>query len=606
MSGIVGVLGVQGETPDRSLLQALTQFMAFRGPDAQQTWVGDGVAFGHTLLSIAPPSANQQQPFSLDGEVWIIADARLDARTDLFSELHSAGHPCPSGAGDAELILRAYATWGQACLEHLLGDFCFAIWDGNHKSLFCAHDQVGIKPFYYAETKRWLVFSNTLDCVRMQPGAAAGMNELSVADFLLFGSVQDPSATIFAGIRRLRPAHALTWCGGKLSVKRYWTPPVDEEVHYKHSTDYEEHFRQLLQTAVKDRLRTDRAAIALSGGLDSTSVAAFARRAGCGDLRAFTMVFDKVIPDDERYYSRLVAESLGVPIEYLAWDRYLTEAQPDFPDVRSSQPDENVLAAFVTDSYYKAASNTARILLTGQGGDLGLFPSNSHFRRLLGQGRLGRFLGDGARYARARRGLPPLGVRTLLQRRFGVCDPWRVDYPKWLNPDFEAHLRLQERWKEKSVPETPHPHRPEAIGMLLAPYWQNLFEGCDPGATRVCLEQAHPYFDLRLLRFLFSIPPVPWKLDKCLVRSAMRNILPEAVRLRPKTPLAADPCLIFVRNNRGAFSRVPSNVAAYVDSLKYEAFVKSPAAFSDNSYQFSVRPRALSAWLRQAPGFHGN
>jgi len=598
MSGIVGVLGVQGETPDRSLLGALTKFMAFRGPDAQQTWVGDGVAFGHALLSIARPSASQQQPLSLDGAVWIVADARLDARRDLVSELQSAGHPCPIAPGDAELILRAYAAWGQACLEHLLGDFCFAIWDGNRKSLFCAHDQLGVKPFYYGETKRWLVFSNTLDCIRMHPDVPAALNELSVADFLLFGSIQDSSATILAGIRRLPPAHALTWCGGQLSVKRYWTPPEDEEIQYKHSTDYEEHFRQVLHTAVKDRLGTGRAAISLSGGLDSTSVAAFARRAGCGNLCAFTMVFDKVMPDDERHYSRLVAEALGIPIEYLAGDRYLTEAQPDFPDVRSSQPDENVLAAFDTD-FHKLASNTSRILLTGQGGDVGLFPSNSHFRRLLRAGRLGRYLRDGVGYALAQRGLPPMGVRTLLQRRFGICDPWRVDYPEWLNPDFEHHLRLQERWKEKSVPEAPHPHRPEAIGALLAPYWQNSFESCDPGATRVCLEHVHPYFDLRLLRFLFSIPPVPWTLDKRLARSALRNILPEAVRLRPKTPLARDPWLIFVRNNRSAFSKPSLNLAAYVDNVKYQVFLKSPAAFEQNSYQFSVRPAVLSAWLRK-------
>ncbi|MFZ3209957.1 MAG: asparagine synthase-related protein, partial [Terriglobales bacterium] len=446
MSGIVGVLGVQGETPDRSLLQALTKFMVFRGPDAQRTWVGKGVAFGHALLSIAPASANEQQPFSLDGEVWIVADARLDARTDLLSELHRAGDPCPSGAGDAELILRAYAAWGQVCLEHLLGDFCFAIWDGKRKCLFCARDQVGIKPFYYAETKRWLVFSNTLDCVRMHAEAAGGPNELSVADFLLFGSIQDSSATIFAGIRRLPPAHALTWCGGKLSVKRYWTPPLDEEVHYQHPTDYEEHFRQLLQTAVKDRLRSDRAAISLSGGLDSTSVAALACRAGCSDLRAFTRVVDKVMPDNERHYSRLFAESLGIPIEYLAGDRYLAGAQPDFADVRSSQPDENVLAAFDTD-FYKLASHTSRTLLTGQGGDIGLFPSNSHFRRLLRAGCLGRFVRDGLNYALTQRRLPPMGVRNFFQRRFGVIEPWRGNYPEWLNRDFERRWRLRERWK---------------------------------------------------------------------------------------------------------------------------------------------------------------
>ena len=604
MSGIAGVLGVRGELPDSSFLRALTQCMAFRGPDAQQTWRGDGVGLGHALLSTASPSANEQQPLSLDGEAWIVADARLDARSDLLSELQSAGHACPKGARDAELILRAYTAWGEACIEHLLGDFCFAIWDGNRKSLFCAHDHLGIKPFYYAETKRWLIFSNTLDCVRMQPEAAAGLNELSVADFLLFGSLQDPAATIFAGIRRLPPAHALTWCGGRLSVKRYWTPPLDEEIHYQRSAEYIEHFRQLLYTAVRDRLRADRVSISLSGGLDSTSVAAFARRAG-SDLRAVTVVYDKVIPDDERHYAGLFAKSLGIPLEYLTADHYVTAVQPDFPQVRSSQPDDNVLVVIAAD-FYKLASNTSRILLTGQGGDVGLFPSNSHFRRLLGARRLGRFLHDGVRYTISQRGLPPMGVRTLLKRRYGMCDPGRVDYPEWLNPDFERRWRLRERWKEMSTPPAPHPHRPEAVGALLAPFWQNFFEGCDPGATRVCLEQAHPYFDLRLLRFLFSIPPVPWTLDKCLTRSAMRDILPEAVRLRPKTPLAADPCLIFARNNRGAFSKAPSNIAAYVDSPKFEAFVQSPAAFSRNSYQFSLRPPALSAWLGGAAGFQGN
>jgi len=596
MSGIAGLVGVRGETPDSSFAQALTRFMAFRGPDAQQTWVGDGVALGHALLNTSSFAADEQQPLSLDGKVWIVADTRLDARTDLLSELHRAGHRCPESAGDAELILRAYAAWGPACLDHLLGDFCFAISDGNHRSLFCAHDQIGIKPFYYARTERWLVFSNTLDCVRLQPDAATGLNELSVADFLLFGSCQDPSATMFAGIHRLPPAHALTWSGGQLSVKRYWALPEDEEIRYKHSRDYEEHFRQLLYTAVKDRLRPGRIAISMSGGLDSTSVAAFARRAGCSDLRAFTTVVENAMPDDERRYSALFAETLAIPIQYFVADRYLTAVETDFPDLRSPQPNENVLARFDTD-YYNLASETSRILLTGHGGDVGLFPTTTHFRRLLREQHLGRFVRDSLEYAFARRGLPPMGVRTFLQRQFGACKPWHVDYPEWLNPDFESHWRLRDRWQEKSVPEAPHSHRPEAASQVLATDSQNHFEYWDPGATRVCLEHVHPYFDLRLLRFLFAIPPVPWTLDKCLLRSAMRNILPEAVRLRPKTPLAADPWLIFVRNNRGAFSKVPLNLTAYVDSGRYQAFLNSPAAFGQNSYLFSVRPALLSGWL---------
>ena len=605
MSGIVGVLSVGGKSVDRSFLQALTEFMAFRGPDGQQTWLGNRIGFGHALLSASPQSANEQQPLSLDGDVWIVADARLDARTELLLELQGAGHTCPKGADDAELLLRAYAAWGEACLEHLLGDFCFAIWDGKRQSLLCARDQLGIKPFYYAETRRWLIFSNTLDCVRTEPEAAAGLNEFSVADFLLYGSTQDPAATIFAGIRRLPPAHALTWRAGKLSLKRYWNLPPDEEIRYKHAIEYEEHFRHLLQFAVKDRLRADRAAISLSGGLDSTSVAAFALRAGLSQLRAVTVVYDKVMPDDERHYAGLAAESLGIPIEYLAADDYVTSVQPVVPEAWSAQPSDNVLAAFQKE-FDRLAGRAARLVLTGEGGDVGLFPTNSHFRRLLRAGNLGRFLRDGARYARAQRALPPMGVRTLLKRRLGRFDPWPLDYPQWLNPDFEARLRLRERWKQRHASQLWHPHRPEAVGFLLAPDWQNVFEDNDPGSTRSCLQYLYPYFDLRLLRFLFSIPPVPWTLDKCLIRSAMRGILPEAIRLRPKTPLAADPGLIFVRNNRAWFSKPPLNLGAYVDKSKYEAFVRSDAAFSPDNYQFFVRSIMLSAWLSHAVRVGGN
>ena len=152
---------------------------------------------------------------------------------------------------------------------------------------------------------------------------------------------------------------------------------------------------------------------------------------------------------------------------------------------------------------------------------------------------------------------------------------------------------------------TSHPRRPEAVAALLATYWQNCFEEFDPGTTRACLEYVHPYFDLRLLRFLFSIPPVPWTLDKYLIRSSLRDMVPEAVRLRPKTPLGGNPLLTFVLNNREAFSQVPANIAPYVDRPKYQAFVESRAGFGENSYTYPLRVTMLSAWLNRLGGFQG-
>ena len=115
-------------------LQALTDSLAFRGPDARQIWVDGPVGFGHTLLKTTAESETEHQPFSLDGATWIVADARLDARPDLIAKLESR-----HGLGDApdvELLLRAYLAWGEQCVDHFLGDFAFAIWDALREK-FC-------------------------------------------------------------------------------------------------------------------------------------------------------------------------------------------------------------------------------------------------------------------------------------------------------------------------------------------------------------------------------------------------------------------------------------------------------------------------------------
>ncbi len=116
-------------------LQGLTDFLTFRGPDAQQIWVDGPVGFGHTLLKTAEESETEHQPFSLDGATWIVADARLDARADLIAKLGNQSQRGLAAAADVELLLRAYLAWGENCVDHLLGDFAFAIWDGPRENV---------------------------------------------------------------------------------------------------------------------------------------------------------------------------------------------------------------------------------------------------------------------------------------------------------------------------------------------------------------------------------------------------------------------------------------------------------------------------------------
>ena len=138
MSGIVGIVNLDGAPVDRPLLEKMADFMALRGPDARGIWVGGHIGFGHTLLRTTGESENEKQPCSLDGRVWITADARVDGRDDLVLLLAAKGRDDLKNATDPELILHAYQAWGESCVEHLLGDFAFAIWDGHRRRLFCA------------------------------------------------------------------------------------------------------------------------------------------------------------------------------------------------------------------------------------------------------------------------------------------------------------------------------------------------------------------------------------------------------------------------------------------------------------------------------------
>ena len=228
----------------------------------------------------------------------------------------------PSDATDAELVLHAYAAWGEACPEHLLGDFAFAVWDSRRERLFCVRDQMGVKPFYYAQSPSQIVFGNTIDCLRRHPGVSGDLNELAIADFLLFGCNLDVGSSTFAHIRCLPPAHTLVAARGEVQLRRYWTLPIDEPVYYKRSADYVDRFRELLTTAVCDRLRTDRVAVFMSGGLDSTLLAAEARAQlpAADSVSAFTGVYDRLIPDDERHYAGMVAAHLRIPIRFWALD----------------------------------------------------------------------------------------------------------------------------------------------------------------------------------------------------------------------------------------------------------------------------------------------
>src|ERR1700678_600057 len=329
MSGIVGMFERGGARIDRALLQALTHSISYCGPDARDTWTGASAGFGHTMLRTTRESKNEQQPASLAGQYWITADARIDCRDELIAEMSRENEfdaaLASRSASDPDLILRAYSIWGDDCVQRLRGDFSFAIWDAPQMKLFCARDHFGIKPFYYAEIGEIFLFSNVLDCLRQHPDISADLNDAAIGDFLLFGLNCDEATTSFREVCRLRASPAMAVSADGTRTKRYWTPPTEGRIRYSHAEDFVEHFQILLQQAVADRLRTDPVGILLSGGLDSATVATTARElsrngASTSDLRAYTVVYRSLIPDEEGYYARQVADFLKIPIQLIAVD----------------------------------------------------------------------------------------------------------------------------------------------------------------------------------------------------------------------------------------------------------------------------------------------
>ncbi|HEY3582567.1 MAG TPA: asparagine synthase-related protein [Pyrinomonadaceae bacterium] len=462
MSGIVGIVNLDGAPIDRDLLTRMTKYMSFRGPDAQEIWTDSNVGFGGTLLRT--------------DNFCVTADARIDGceNTDLT---------------DVERILFAYEKWGEECVEHLIGDFAFAIWDKRSRRLFCARDHFGVKPFFYTRAGNSFIFSNTLNALRLDPRVSDELNGSAVYDYLESGLNQDLGTTIFRDIQRLPGGHTLTLANGRIATRCYWKPAVKKTIRYRKPREYVERFDELLSTAVKDRVGTNRVSISMSGGLDSTSLAAIAR-----DLlpqpeavKAFSTVYDKLIPDEERHYSTLAASHLRIPIQHLNADNYSLFQERVAGDLDVPEPFLLGPLAGQFNDLLRLMANHSRVALTGYDGDALMNESRRAYVKSVVKGIVGN--------------------------------------------------------KSKQVSTS----RPVTINALNAKGWAPLFEGYDAGSTRLPLEVRHPFIDIRLVDYLLSIPAVPWCNKKQILRDAMKHRLPRAVLQRPKTPLSSDPALQLTR-----------------------------------------------------------
>jgi len=590
------------------LVSQLTNTLRFRGPDALHTWTQETAGLGHALFRSTDEAADERQPCTFDGRTWIVGHVRIDGRGELVELLRATGRDARRGRPDIELVLHAWHAWGERCVERLIGDFAFAIRDGERQRIFAARDQIGIRPLYYSHRPgRFLLIGNTLRTLQHHPEVSADVNEAAIADFLAFGYGLDPGVTAFRDILMLPAAHTLMHENGKLRVERYWDFPVREPLRLSGEEEYLERFRRLLGNAVEDRSRTDRLGIFLSGGLDSPALAAtvierILPKRPALSFQAVTVVYEHLMPDDERSYAERVARHLGIPLEVVPADdfglfehwgeRHRWRPRPQV------EPESEIWEAAA-----RRLAAHGRVALNGEDPDTLLAPAT--LTQMLSGLPASEVVGDVARFVLSRRTLPPLGlgVMTRVRRTLGR-QPHSAGLPPWVPPALDRRFHLRERLagrareSARGPTATEHRYRPAVLEALRSPIWPWFLESLDPGVTGVPLEVGFPFLDLRLVEYLLAVPPLPWCHRKHILRASMRGRLPSEILGRRKTPLQGDPYTLRLRTGQARFVdgfRPEPELANFVDTSRIPSLGTELASGDADVH---LRPLALNHWLR--------
>ncbi len=597
MSGICALFSLDQHPISADWLQQMTMALHYRGPEDQQIWVSDHVGLGHAAFGVDPNAAHQSQPLDLKDLGVISLDARLDGRQDLIKRLRDHRLGSQEKATDAELILSAYQVWGERCTDHLLGDFAFILWDPHKQRLFCARDPLGLRVLYYSQLGSTLILSSQIPGLLAYPGVDQTLNEQAIGDFLLFGTHEwlDHSATIYRSIFKLPPAHQLIADRSGVQVRRYWDLPLDQPLLcYHHASDYEDHFRQVFRQAVRDRLRSDQIVIALSGGLDSGTVAATAcdliqSEALPVQITAITHVYDRIHPSQERYYAGLTAEKLGLPHRIFAWD----DQQLSWEGLLAKENPEPVMG-FFSELGRQISIETAelgRVLLIGRSGDnlLALSPLGSMLWEMPWQA-----LRWGWDYRRQTGQIPPF-TWAHLQRRLKATqsgEPMRL--PLWLRSEFVKRLQLRDRWQLMLdwLPDPIHPRHPLSHRQLLLPNWIRV----NSHLPRIGLQEiADPFLDRRVVDFVHRLPPLPWMFRKQILRRSMLGFLPDPVLNRPKTPIGYLIDSLLAQPNMEWVDQWQAHplLLEYVDRDRIPDLVNTPI----KGKRMHLMPLFLNAWF---------
>jgi asparagine synthase (glutamine-hydrolysing) len=370
MCGIAGYVTVASEDASSSILRRMTDRIAHRGPDSFGYYEDRHAHLGHRRLSIVDLATGQQPMTDGSESLWLTYNGEIFNHAALRQELRELGAQYQTRS-DTETILHAYRQYGTRCVERFRGMFSFALWDKNAQALFCARDRLGIKPFYYFWDGRLFLFASEIKALLTHPAVSASLEVAALPEYLASGYLTG-ERTMFQKIRKLMPGHWLM-----LDVKRenpeprivqYWDVPEPGISEARSDEDWIRECRQRLEEAVETRLMSDvPLGMFLSGGVDSSAIAALIKRKTSGPVKTFSVGYREA-EFSELTYAAEVARTIGTEHhETMVGMEDFFQALPGLiwhEDEPIAWP-SSVSLYFVS----KLAAQQVKVVLTGEGAD---------------------------------------------------------------------------------------------------------------------------------------------------------------------------------------------------------------------------------------------
>ncbi|QIW20946.1 asparagine synthase (glutamine-hydrolyzing) [Bacillus thuringiensis] len=533
MCGITGWVdykrSLEGE---RDVVTKMAETLAKRGPDDNKVWIKGNVAFGHKRLIVVDPEGGKQPMTCLKDETdyAICYNGELYNTEDIRKELLRRGYTF-KGHSDTEVLLASYIEWKEECVDHLNGIYAFAIWDEQKEQVFIARDRLGVKPLFYKYDSGRLLFGSELKAILAHPNVKAEVTLEGLSEIFGLGPSRTPGHGIYAGIKELRPGHAMTFSKNGLCIWRYWN--VESKKHEDSFEETVEKTRFLLQDAITRQLVSDVPLCTfLSGGVDSSAITAIAAkeyaRSGKGQLHTYSVDYE----DNDKYFkANAFQPNSDAPFIHLMTETFQTIHH------RCVISNEQ-LAQYLTEA----------VLVRDLPGMADIDSSLLWFCREIKQDFVVGLSGECADEIFG--GYPWFYREDDLQ---SSAFPWmrsteareqllKKEWRNKLNLQQYVQQRYEESIQEVPVLEGESPievKRRQLFYLNMVWFMTTLLDRKDRMSMGASLEVRVPFADHRLVEYAWNIP---WEMkmyknrEKGLLRKALEGLLPNDILYRKKSP----------------------------------------------------------------------